>query len=1103
MAQITPLQVFELGADDVYLKSRSPPTAPDGRYDWQVPANANQSPHAHSGITNLMQEMQTIKAKASPPDIKMADALIDQVINPNAVDDRKGGISDALTVLAALPASSEAAVKIGNAAIGLLYNTVPHPVAALMGEVHSFRHADGGGNNLQTPDIGRAGMPYARSVQSKWCSSSFSLPDPNIVFETLLKRRDIVAHPGGNSSLTFAFASLVTHSLFRTDYKNMNINDTSSYLDLSPLYGINQAAQDLVRDKAAGRGLLYPDTFSEERLLFLPPAASALLVILSRNHNYIAETLLKINERGRWTDPPPSDETARALQDEEIFQTARLVNGGHFMSLIMGDYVPGFLGISEGNSWNMNAFDPITNLNGTEVTRGQGNHVSVEFNVLYRWHATTSAADEQWTNDFFKSTFTKPLDELTPTDFGGAFFKILAQLDPDPSKRTFSGLIRGPDGRFSDDALADILHSATENAAGAYRARGTPAALKVIEVLGIQQARQWGVCTMNEFRQYLGLKTFSTFEEWNPDPEIANAARRLYLHIDNLELYTGLQCEATMPLSEGLRFACGYTMTRAILGDAIALVRGDRFYTTDFTPANLTTWGYQDTMRDPNNGGLGGNLPKLLTRHLPRHYPFNSVYACYPFFTPQKMQDSLTRQKIAQNYTFTRPVAAPIPKVLNTFTGIKYAFNDPSKFHTAYQMSGLGNGYGFMLAFDADVKKHDADKALALHALFPSQDSLDSYRRWYRENAIQRIKEKSWTYDGVPGRYVDIVNDVINATSVRWAADRLCGIDVKTEENPSGVYTEQEVYDISRRSLYFRTRCLIQATLSVRITFLSFGDNEHLFSLTVAAFQAGGVVQALVAKAILEVAPSSAPNALVSVASRVRGYFWPSTAKPYYPFLSTLSGTGRPVNELVANVVSLAIGSSVNYAQAAVNVIDFYFDDERAPERAKIIELAKASDDKSTELLRGYVREAMRLNPQYTGLYRDAVVDTVIPQGPGLEPLAVKAGDRIWASFKNAHRNPAEFPDPLKVDPTRPQSAYNLNGTGYHQCPGVTYAEQTIAETVKVVFSLKNIRRADGNAGSLGGFTVIKDETETNVYLKPNGILTSWPGSMYLVYDDA
>ncbi|KAJ3993518.1 heme peroxidase [Lentinula boryana] len=1088
MDQITPLQVFELGADDVYLKSRSPPTAPDGRYDWQISANANQSPHAHSGLTNLIQQIETIKGKkVSPPDIKMADALIDQVINPNAVDDRKGGISDALTVLATLPEGSEVAVKIGNAAIGLLYNTVPHPPAALMGEVHSFRHADGGGNNLQVPNMGRAGTPYARSVQSKWCSSSFSLPDPDLVFETLLKRRDIMDHPGGNSSLTFAFASLVTHSLFRTDYQDMNTNNTSSYLDLSILYGINQAAQDLVRDKAAGRGLLYPDTFSEERLLFLPPAASALLVILSRNHNYIAEMLLKINERGTWTDPPPSDEKTRARQDEEIFQTARLVNGGHFMSLIMGDYVPGFLGLSEGNSWNMNAFDPITNLNGTEVTRGQGNHCSVEFNVLYRWHATTSAADEQWTDDFFKTIFNKPLDQLTPTDFGGAFFKLLSQIDPDPSKRTFAGLQRGPDGRFSDDHLGKILLDATEHPAGAYRARGTPAALKVIEVLGIQQARQWGVCTMNEFRAYLGLKTFDSFEEWNPQPEIADAARRLYNHIDNLELYTGLQCEATMPLTEGLRFACGYTMTRAILGDAIALVRGDRFYTTEFTPSNLTTWGYQDTMRDPNNGGLGGNLPKLLTRHLSRYYPFNSVYACYPFFTPQKMKDSLTRQKIADRYTFTRPVAARIPKVLNTFTGIKNVFNDPARFHTAYEMSGLGNGYGFMLAFDADVKKHDADKALALHALFPTQDSLDSYRTWYRENVIQKIKERSWTYDGVPGRYVDIVNDVINVTSVHWAADRLCGIDVKTKDNPSGIYTEQEVYDMF--------------ALLFTLTFLSFGDNEHLFSLNTAAFQAGGVIQALIAKAILEVAPTSAPNALIGVASRVRSYFWPATAKPYYPFLSRLSDTGRPVNELVANVVSLAVGSSVNYAQAAVNVIDFYLDDERATERAKIVELAKANDDNSTELLRGYVREAMRLNPQYTGLYRDALVDASIPQGPGLEPLAVKAGDRIWASFKNAHRNPAEFPDPLKVDPTRPKSAYNLNGTGFHQCPGVTYAEQTIAEIVKVVFSLKNVRRAAGNAGKLGGFTVVKDETETNMYLKPDGVITTWPGSMNLVYD--
>ena len=88
---------------------------------------------------------------------------------------------------------------------------------------------------------------------------------------------------------------------------------------------LDQRAQDTVRDKASGRGLLFPDTFAEERLQFLPPATGALLVIFARNHNFICERLLQINERKQWADPVPADPRQRAQQDEEIFQTARLV----------------------------------------------------------------------------------------------------------------------------------------------------------------------------------------------------------------------------------------------------------------------------------------------------------------------------------------------------------------------------------------------------------------------------------------------------------------------------------------------------------------------------------------------------------------------------------------------------------------------------------------------------------------------------------------------------------------------------------------------------------------------------------------------------------
>lgn len=63
-----------------------------------------------------------------------------------------------------------------------------------------------------------------------------------------------------------------------------------------------------------------------------------------------------------------------------------------------------------------------------------------------------------------------------------------------------------------------------------------------------------------------------------------------------------------------------------------------------------------------------------------------------------------------------------------------------------------------------------------LHAVFPTPASLDEYRSWYKNNALQRIQEKSWSLDGAKGIYIDIINDVINPTSVHWAADRLVSI---------------------------------------------------------------------------------------------------------------------------------------------------------------------------------------------------------------------------------------------------------------------------------------------------------------------------------------
>jgi hypothetical protein len=73
-------------------------------------------------------------------------------------------------------------------------------------------------------------------------------------------------------------------SLLRINEKKADCNETSPYLDLSPLYGVNEAEMDLVREKD-GRGMLSPDCFYEDRVLLLPPVVSALLILWNRNHN--------------------------------------------------------------------------------------------------------------------------------------------------------------------------------------------------------------------------------------------------------------------------------------------------------------------------------------------------------------------------------------------------------------------------------------------------------------------------------------------------------------------------------------------------------------------------------------------------------------------------------------------------------------------------------------------------------------------------------------------------------------------------------------------------------------------------------------------------
>jgi len=184
----------------------------------------------------------------------------------------------------ALPAPNQRAPVDGSHLVSANTSLDPADTYRRMSVNYAYRSADGSDYNPLLPSMGKAGSPYARSVPSLRCLSPTSLPSADLVFDNLLKRTHFEPHPGGISSLFFAFAEIIIHNAFNTDTRDWTRNKASSYLDLSPLYGSSQLEVNNVR-RMDGTGKLWDDVFSDPRLSYMPPPVCALIVLFSRNHN--------------------------------------------------------------------------------------------------------------------------------------------------------------------------------------------------------------------------------------------------------------------------------------------------------------------------------------------------------------------------------------------------------------------------------------------------------------------------------------------------------------------------------------------------------------------------------------------------------------------------------------------------------------------------------------------------------------------------------------------------------------------------------------------------------------------------------------------------
>jgi len=247
--------------------AKKPPTAPDRKSDDEAAA----TPEVKK--TSILHDLLHLDDKEKETILQALTTLA----AGKPLDDKELLLEHGVNLLQTTPLDSTLGPDIGNKFISMLYHDLPHPPATLAGPTSKYRRHDGGNNNPWHPEMGKAGSPYSRSVPPMQPKGP-NLPDPELVYEQLLRRKGpFRPHPSGLNRLFFSFATVVIHECFQTNRENGWINDTSSYVDLSTLYGNTEKEQKRVRTYVNGK--IYPDSIASERIMMMPPGVIAVLVM--------------------------------------------------------------------------------------------------------------------------------------------------------------------------------------------------------------------------------------------------------------------------------------------------------------------------------------------------------------------------------------------------------------------------------------------------------------------------------------------------------------------------------------------------------------------------------------------------------------------------------------------------------------------------------------------------------------------------------------------------------------------------------------------------------------------------------------------------------
>jgi prostaglandin-endoperoxide synthase 2 len=359
--------------------------------------------------------------------------------------------------------------------------------------------------------------------------------NPNDVGDitSLFKRREQINST--RNTLTFPFfAQWFTDSILRIDPTDRRKNTSNHEIDLCQIYGLKESTANLLRSKVDGKlasqminGQEYPEYLYEQngsgeyhvaaRFAELPYVTDGRINAITQRFpedrkakffatglergnstiGYTAMSTLFLREHNRLC--ANLKQRNPSWGDEQLFQTARMINIVLLLKIVVEDYIchiaGGVIPFKLDNSFP------------EEETWYRTNWINIEFDLLYRWHS------------------------LIPDN-------IILNNEP----------VSGADFMMNNELLinlgvGELLQQASNQPSGKIGLGNTPDFLLEAEYQSIKMSRDFRLQGYNDYRERFDLDRLESLDELTADPILQARLAALYGDIDNVEFFVGLFAE--------------------------------------------------------------------------------------------------------------------------------------------------------------------------------------------------------------------------------------------------------------------------------------------------------------------------------------------------------------------------------------------------------------------------------------------------------------------------------------------------------------------------------------------------------------------------------